>query len=149
MFAEGIDGTSHMSKSIAPGLSPWSLIVVNPSFTGEEVKNSALVVPRSMILGLCISGIFTIGISIAILFSIGDVVAVLTSPTKFPITEVFYVATQSKAATTVMVAALISTLVFATFGLLAAASRMAWAFARDKGFPFSQYIAHVSTIRLA
>lgn len=85
-----------------------------------------------------------IGISVAILFSIGDVVSALKSPTKFPIIAVFHVATQSKAATTALMVALNSILVFGTFGALAAASRMAWAFARDNGLPFSDFFAHVS-----
>ncbi|KAL8653802.1 MAG: hypothetical protein Q9210_001884 [Variospora velana] len=82
--------------------------------------------------------------SIAMLFGIGDIMFVLNSPTKFPIIQIFLTATGSKGATTAMVCALILTLVFATFGTLACASRLAWAFARDKGLPFSDYFAKVS-----
>lgn len=110
---------------------------------GEEVKNSAIVVPQSMIIAFLISGLLTVAISIALLFSIGDITAALTTPTKFPVIHIFYVATQSKAATTAMVAALILSLVLTTCGLLASASRLTWAFARDKGFPFSNYFAQV------
>ncbi|KAL8926893.1 MAG: hypothetical protein Q9208_002702 [Pyrenodesmia sp. 3 TL-2023] len=119
----GIDGTSHMS---------------------EEVKNSAVVVPRSMVVGMVISGAFTMAFSVAMLFGIGDIMLALTSPTKFPIIQIFLAATGSKGATTAMTCTLISTLVFSTFGLLACASRLAWAFARDKGLPFSNYFARVS-----
>ncbi|KAL8970855.1 MAG: hypothetical protein Q9197_003587 [Variospora fuerteventurae] len=82
--------------------------------------------------------------SIAMLFGIGNIIFVLKSPTKFPIIQIFLTATGSKGATTAMVCALVSTLVFSTFGLLACASRLAWAFARDKGLPFSNYFAKVS-----
>jgi len=111
---------------------------------GEEVENSAIVVPRSMIMGLLISGTFTLGLSIALLFNIGDIRVALETPTKFPIIEIFYNATHSKPATTAMMAALISTLIFATFGTLASASRLTWAFARDRGFPYSDYFSHVT-----
>lgn len=33
---------------------------------------------------------------------------------------------------------------FATFGFLATASRQTWAFARDRGLPFSNFFAHVN-----
>lgn len=111
---------------------------------GEEVKDAAIVVPRSMIIALLISGTLTIGLSIALLFSIGDIKTALSSHTNFPVIEIFYRATQSKRATTAMMVALISTLVFGTFGTLASASRLIWAFARDNGLPFPIYFAHVS-----
>lgn len=99
-----------------------------------------------MVLALIISGASTMAFSIAILFGIGDLLTILSSPTKYPIVQVFLTATGSQKATTAMCCALISTIVFATFGLQACASRLAWAFARDNGFPFSRYLAHVSTI---
>lgn len=111
---------------------------------GEEVEDSAIVVPRSMVLALLISGAFTMAFSIAMLFGIGDITLALTSPTKYPIIQIFLTATGSKAATTAMVSALVSTLVFSTFGMLACASRLAWAFSRDNGFPFPKYFANVS-----
>ena len=81
--------------------------------------------------------------SIAILFGIGDITSVLQTPTSYPIIQIFLNATKSKGATTAMVCTLISTLIFSTFGLLACASRLAWAFSRDKGFPFSTFFAKV------
>lgn len=103
-----------------------------------------MVVPRSMVLAMVISGALTMGFSIAILFSIGDVTLALTSRTKYPIIQVFLTGTGSKAATTAMVCTLLLAMVFCTIGLLACASRLTWAFARDKGLPFPNYFAHVS-----
>lgn len=113
---------------------------------GEEVKDSAIVVPRSMVIALVVSGAQTMAISIAILYGIGDINTALESPTNFPIIQIFLTATGSKAATTALICALISTLIFGTFGALACASRLAWAFARAKGFPFPIYFSHVSAI---
>ena len=117
----------------------------NNFLAGEEVKDSANVVPRSMVIGLVISGALTMAFSIAILFGIGDINSALESPTHFAIIQVFLTATRSRGATTALICALVSTLIFATFGTLACASRLAWAFARDKGLPFPKYFAHVST----
>lgn len=99
-----------------------------------------------MVVALILSGALTLGFSIAILFGIGNVELALSSPTKYPIIQIFLTATGSKDATTALSCALIATLVFATFGLQACASRLAWAFARDKGFPFPNYFSHVSTM---
>lgn len=112
--------------------------------TGEEVKDSAIVVPQSMVIALVISGALTMAFSIAILFGVGDIQLALQSPTHYPIIQIFHTATRSKGATTAIICTLISTLTFTTFGLLASASRLAWAFARDKGFPFPDYFSHVS-----
>ncbi|KAI4101081.1 MAG: hypothetical protein LQ339_005204 [Xanthoria mediterranea] len=111
---------------------------------GEEVKDAANVVPQSMVIALIISGVLTMAFSIAILFGIGDIHLALQTPTHYPIIQIFYTATGSKGATTAITCTLILTLVSTTFGLLACASRLAWAFARDKGFPFPNYFAHVS-----
>ncbi|KAI0019842.1 putative amino acid permease [Xylariomycetidae sp. FL0641] len=118
----GIDGASHMA---------------------EEVDNAAVVVPRTMIWSMILSGTLCFGMSIAILFCIGDVDAALNTPTGFPIIEIFYNATKSYAATNAMVSALIISTFFSTLGALASASRLIWAFARDDGLPFPQYFSHV------
>lgn len=120
----GVDGVSHMA---------------------EEVDNAAVVVPRTMIWSIVVSGILCFGISIAILFSIGDVDAALNSPTTFPIIEIFFNATKSYAATNAMVSALIISIFFSALGLLASGSRLIWAFARDDGLPFPRYFSHVDS----
>ena len=140
----GIDGTSHMSRYML-----FTLLYVcrccelTISLLGEEVRNSATVVPRSMIYAFYISGVLAFGMSIAILFSVGDLKTILNTPTNFPIIQIFYVATKSKRATTAIIVGLMLTSVFSTFGLLASASRLTWAFSRDKGFPYSNYLEHV------
>lgn len=108
------------------------------------MKDSANVVPRSMVIGLVMSGALTMGFSIAILFGVGDINLALRSPTRYAIIHVFLTATGSRGATTALICTLVLTLLFSTFGLLACASRLAWAFARDKGLPFPGYFAHVS-----
>jgi len=83
---------------------------------------------------------------ITFLFCIGDVEAVLTTPTGFPIIEVYYQATKSKAATTVLVCMILVSTTIALFGVFASVSRLAWAFARDNGLPFSTFFAYVSSV---
>ena len=92
---------------------------------------------------MIIGGVLAFAFSIAVLFSIGDLTAALSTSTDYPIIEIFKNATQSNRATNAMVADLISSMMFVSFGLLASASRVTWAFARDKGLPFSSYFSHV------
>lgn len=120
----GVDGASHMA---------------------EEVDNAAVVVPTTMMWSMVVSGALCFGISIAILFCIGDVEKALSTPTGFPIIEIFFNATQSYAATNAMVSALIISMVFSSLGLMASASRLIWAFARDDGLPFPKYFSHVDS----
>ena len=98
-----------------------------------------------MVASMVLSGAFTFAFSIALLFGIGDLTAALNTPTNLPIIEIFKTATQSNRATNAMTAALISSLLFSSFGLVASASRLTWAFARDKGLPYSSYLSHVSS----
>lgn len=93
------------------------------------------------------SGTLCFGMSIAILFTMGNIEDAMATPTGFPIIEIFFNATQSYAATNAMVSALIISIFFSGLGLLASASRLIWAFARDDGLPFPRYFSHVSCPR--
>ncbi|KAF2236782.1 amino acid transporter [Viridothelium virens] len=119
----GIDGTSHMS---------------------EEVMGANVVVPRSMVWSQFINGGLGIAMTIVILFGIGDIAATLSTKTKYPIIQMLLGATQSKGATTVMTSFIAIIIFFAALGILASASRLTWAFARDNGLPFPKFFAHVN-----
>jgi amino acid transporter len=109
------------------------------------MENAAVVVPRAMIWSIVVSGIICFGISTAILFSIGDVAADLETPTGSPIIEILFNAIKSYPATNVMVSALIISILFSGLSLLASASRLLWAFARDDGLPFPRYFSRVGS----
>ena len=99
-----------------------------------------------MITAMVISGTLTMAILIAILYGVGDLGLALNRPTKYPIMQMLLTATGSKAATTALSCALMTPLFFSVLGFQACASRLAWAFARDHGLPFSAYFAHVSKL---
>jgi choline transport protein len=79
---------------------------------------------------------------ICLLFTIGDVDQV-TSNT-LPLIEVYYQATNSKPATNFLVLMPTIIILFALFNAFASVSRLIWAFAKDKGMPFSKTFAYVS-----
>ncbi|KAL4962470.1 putative GABA permease [Aspergillus stella-maris] len=119
----GVDGIIHMA---------------------EEVKNAKTVVPRSMIYGTIINGSMAFGYLIAILYCMGNYEEALLSPTGYPIITIAYQATGSKAATFVLMAMGMIPGWIAFFNGLASVTRLAWAFARDNGLPFSDFFARVS-----
>lgn len=96
-----------------------------------------------MVFTILINGSLAFGILLAILFKIGDVESALNTPTGYPIIEIFYQATGSTRAATAMMSALIVIGFTSAFGCLAATSRLTWAFARDRGLPFSEFFAYV------
>ena len=97
-----------------------------------------------MIGTILVNGTLGLGFLFALLFCLGDVESVLGSATGFPIIQIFYNTTGSTSATTALMMPSIIVAVASTFGLLASSSRTFWAFARDKGLPFSAFFAHVS-----
>ena len=99
-----------------------------------------------MMIAFFISGAMAFGASVALLYGVGDLKTILSTKTNYPVIQIFYTATQSKPATTAIIVALMLTSLFSTFGLLASASRLTWALARDRGFPFSEYFQHVSLL---
>lgn len=112
----------------------------------EEVKNAAIVVPRSMIISVLINGILGLGMVIAIVFCLGDVDQISsTPPIQFPFMAVFAQAAGSSSGGAGMVALIIFMFLCATISQLASSSRMAWSFARDRGLPFHAYLSRVGS----
>ncbi len=113
----------------------------------EEVANADVTVPWSMLLTTLLNGAFGFGIVIAVLFVTTNVEASLASPTGalgFPYMDIFYQSTGSKAGTTGMIVIILVMTVCGTIASLATASRLIWAFARDRGLPFWRHVSKVS-----
>jgi choline transport protein len=88
--------------------------------------------------------VLALGFLITVLFCIGDVDAVVNTPTGFPIIQILYQSTDSKAGATVIVCMILFSTMIALFGVFASVSRLTWAFARDNGLPFSEFFSRVS-----
>ncbi len=108
----------------------------------EEIKDASKTVPRTMMGAYLLNGALGLVFLVAYMFVITDVEAALNHPTGYPHIWAF-----SQAVSPGGVVALNTipiTLLFAgtlTFNL--STSRQTWAFARDKGLPFSNWIGYV------
>ncbi|RMD40950.1 hypothetical protein DV735_g4164, partial [Chaetothyriales sp. CBS 134920] len=109
----------------------------------DEISDASVKVPYAMIWAVIINTVLALGFLITLLFCIGDVEAALSTPTGFPIIQILLSATKSKAATTAIVCMILLSTMIALFGVFASVSRLAWAFARDNGLPFSNFFAQV------
>jgi choline transport protein len=98
-----------------------------------------------MMLTVLTSSITTFVFTICLLYTLGDYQAALSSPTGLPIIQVIYGATKSVAATNTLMSMILIVFVIGNFSNLASLSRLAWAFARDGGLPYSDFFSYVSS----
>ncbi|KAJ3475941.1 hypothetical protein NLG97_g9290 [Lecanicillium saksenae] len=121
----GIDGAAHMS---------------------EEVRNASSSVPKVMLSVFGINLILNIITVLTLTYHMPDVSAALQDSTTYPANWVLR-RSMSDNWLTVLLAFQCIFLLFSTFAYLAAASRDLFAFARDKGLPFSPWLCKVDQKR--
>jgi choline transport protein len=111
----------------------------------EEVRNASTDVPRSMLFSLIINGTLALGMLFAVLFSAHDIPGLLAdeNAATAPFLRIFRHAVGSDAGATIMVSIIVLLEFCSAMGCLAAASRMTWSFARDRGLPFSRALQKV------
>ncbi|KAL8901678.1 MAG: hypothetical protein Q9192_000437 [Flavoplaca navasiana] len=111
----------------------------------EELKDAGRVLPSVMVWATFFNGLHGLTMIITLCFCIGDIDGVLNSPTGIPIMQVLYNSTGSFTITVIMTTVLIILSMVGTITVIAATSRQMWAFARDKGLPFSSYSEYAWT----
>lgn len=100
----------------------------------EEVKSASVNVPRSMVWSVMINGILAFTLIIAFLLC-ADLNTATSSSSPYPFVAVLTEAVNSVGGGTAMVSIVTILLIFAGVGVVASASRMMWAFSRDRGMP--------------
>ncbi|KAH9999240.1 putative GABA permease [Xylariaceae sp. FL0662B] len=111
----------------------------------EEIRNAAVVVPRSIMTGLGINGTLGLAILIATLYSAIDIDTALAENPHYPYMAIFRAAVDSTAGAAVMSTIVIVMAFSATTGSLASTSRLYWTFARDRGLPGWKSLKQVSS----
>lgn len=113
----------------------------------EELRDAAWVLPRAMFATALINYALGFIMTVTIMSNLGsDVSAVLSTKFGQPWIQVLYNATGSKAGTSVMVAVVWVLLLFCSVNQVTTTSRQLFAFARDRGVPFSPFLAYVRCI---
>lgn len=108
----------------------------------EEIKDASVTVPRAMVWAYLLNGGLGFVFLVSYLFAMTDLDAALNDETGYPFITVF--ASAVNIAGVNALTAIVTLLIFAgTLSFNLSTSRQTWAFARDKGLPFSSWIAHV------
>lgn len=111
----------------------------------EEIKDASITLPRAMMWTIVINGSLGFVMLVTFCFCLGDVNVILSNPNIMPFIQTFFIATESHVGTSAMTAILITLTTCGCITNVATASRQMFAFARDRGLPFSTFFAHVST----
>ena len=110
----------------------------------EELKDASRQLPKAMLSTAGINYLLGFLMLIAFVAVVGDVDSVLASPTGAAYIQVIWNATQSRTATMVMIAFVIFFYLFCAVNQNTTSSRQLYAFARDGGLPFSNWVSYVS-----
>ena len=109
----------------------------------EEIKDASVTLPRAIMTSAVVNGSLGWIMTITFCFCLGNLYAIIDSTTKYPFIQVFYNSTKSNAAASVLTAIIIINITSACISTVATVSRQTWSFARDKGLPFSGFLAHI------
>ncbi|KAK2766787.1 hypothetical protein FQN54_006101 [Arachnomyces sp. PD_36] len=126
IFAQiGVDTAAHMS---------------------EEVGSASKAVPKAMITIWLVNTLLAFTSFITVAYHLPDLDTALADPTLYPIIHVLR-QSMSREWLTVILTIIIFLLVCSNMTYLAAVTRDIWAFSRDQGFPFSDWISKVDKKR--
>ncbi|KAH7110962.1 amino acid/polyamine transporter I [Dactylonectria macrodidyma] len=143
---EGMWPTQGLSWFVGLLGAVFSFAGVDCSFhMCEEVRNPSKAVPRSIMISVLINGAMGLATIIALLYSATDFDEAISSPTGYPYIQIFYQAVGSKGGTAAMSCLIIFMTMSAVIGIIAATSRVFWAFARDRGLPFWSTLSKVDS----
>lgn len=128
------------------GISPsmYSFIGVDAaSHIAEEIQDASSTIPKSMWISTLLNGALGLAMIIALLFCMGDPNQALNGPNDYPLIDIWAYMVGSNNGATAMAVVITAMFSFGCIGILATASRMTWAFARENGLPGSTYISRI------
>ena len=109
----------------------------------EELRDASYTLPRAMIWTAVVNSTLGFLMLITFCFCLGDVEGVIMTATGQPHIQVMYNATQSKTGTTVLASITVVMAIFGCVNNVATCSRQLFAFARDHGVPFGDFLSRV------
>ncbi|PQE14053.1 gaba permease protein [Rutstroemia sp. NJR-2017a BBW] len=116
-----------------------------PSHMTEELKDASKEAPRAMVLSVYIGAITGFIFLIAVCFCVGDIDEVANTATLVPLIQIYFDSTNSNVGACFLASMIVIINVGSANALLAEGSRSLYAFARDRGLPFSSQISKVSS----
>jgi amino acid transporter len=141
VFTHVTDGSGWGSKGFSFFLGFLSVAWTMTDYDGtthmsEETHDAAIRGPTAIRAAVLVSGVVGWMLTITFCFCLSDVDGIISSPTGLPAAQIFLNA-GGKAGGTVMLFFVILVQFFTGCSAMLANARMAFAFARDEGLPFS------------
>ncbi|KAI5962875.1 hypothetical protein CANMA_003650 [Candida margitis] len=150
VFVDFNNGTGWNSAAIA-----FIVGLINPNWSfscldaathiAEESLNPAVQIPQAIIGTVIVGFVTAFTYCIAIFFCIRNLDDILASNTGVPVMDIFYQATNSKAAAIGLEVLILLTAIGCNIGCHTWSARICWSFSRDNGLPLSKYWARVNT----
>ncbi len=133
--------SDFVSFNLGLVLITWGFVGFDASaHISEETRKAKFVIPRAMFWSICLNAILAFGIVLVFLYCLGDVKDI--SVATYPLMTICLAATNSVAASSALLAAILCTIISGTLGSVVSASRLTWAWARDGALP--AYFAYIS-----
>lgn len=129
------------------GLTGPMMALIGPDSAvhmSEEIRDASRVLPMGMLWTLIINGSTGLVMIITFAFCVGDIDEVMQTKTGFEFIQVFLNSTGSVRAATGMTCIIMVMQFCAAVSNVATTSRQVYAFARDKGLPFSDFFAQIN-----
>ncbi|OCK85268.1 GABA permease [Lepidopterella palustris CBS 459.81] len=118
-----------------------------PAHMTEEMKNARKEAPRAIVLSVYIGAVTGFIFLISLSFCIGDIETTASSTTGVPVIEIFFNSTGSVGGACALASLIAVIVLFCANSLMAEGSRAVYAFARDRGLPFSGLFSKVEKKR--
>lgn len=101
----------------------------------EEIHNAPVVLPKALLRSIALNGFMGFTTVIVVLYCISDLDRALAENPQYPVISIFHQALGSVSGAAAMASMLVIMAFSGTTNTLACASRVLWAFARDRGMP--------------
>jgi choline transport protein len=134
----------------APGSYYFGLLLITYSdletaHMTEEIKNARREAPRAIVMSVYMGAVTGFIFLISVCFCIGDIETTATSSTGVPLIQIFYDSTGSVGGTCALTSLITIIVLVCANSLMAEGSRSVFAFARDRGLPFSDIWSKVES----
>lgn len=113
----------------------------------EEMKNASKEAPKAMIMAVVIGALTGFAFLLTLCFCVGSINETESTSTGVPVIQIMYDSTRSKVGTCFLASMISVIAIVAGNNLITEGSRAVYAFARDRGLPFSSFFAKVEKKR--
>lgn len=139
-------GWPSMGVACLVGLTTPIYALIGPDAAvhmAEEVRDASRTLPLAMVSTLILNGSAGFIMAVTFAYCLGPLKLAIEAPYFFSFIGTFYYATNSHAGTTVMTCIITLLTLCSAISNVATASRQMFAFARDRGLPFSGWLCRV------